>query len=88
MFFKYSNINRYIEPLLRGLGVLLFALFLLIKYDTFIEPKYHGKTEFITILFNYIDKLGGKFLLVGIFVVIGIIMIIHDYHKKFGKSEK
>jgi hypothetical protein len=83
---KIYNIISFIEPAARGIIAFLFAIFLNIHYNDFITPDNGGIYEIVPLIFYLIDKLGGRFLLLGIFIFIGLLLITHDYHKKFGKK--
>lgn len=75
-----------VEPSFRGLAFMLFAVLINIKYDTWVNfdsnSTIQPKSKMVLFIFSKIDQLGGKALLLGIFIGIGFLIIINDYLKK------
>lgn len=82
----FRKIYNALEPSLRGLAFMLFAVLINIKYDTWVNfdsnSTIQPKSKMVLFIFSKIDQLGGKALLLGIFIGIGFLIIINDYLKK------
>ena len=77
-----SKFLERIDPYLRGIVFMFFAVIIALLYDEFTspDPKHNlfARQRFVLIIFRFIAHIGGKFMLLGIFVVIGIFIIIYD----------
>lgn len=86
MEYSLKKIYNIIEPSFRGLAFMLFALVINWNYDKWVtfdaDSTLLAKNKMILALFSKIDDWGGKVLLMGIFIGIGLLIIINDYLKR------
>lgn len=82
----FNKIYNAIEPSLRGIAFMLIAVLINYNYDTWVrfdpDSTIQPKSKMVLLILSKIDQLGGKALLLGIFIGIGLLIIINDYLKK------
>lgn len=73
--------QKHHEILLKALGYILIAIFIISRYETFMSDmgtySTTTKGKFTQMLFLFIDKMGGMVLLV---IIFGIVVIAHFYN--------
>jgi hypothetical protein len=83
--------QKHHEILLKALGYILIAIFIISRYETFMSDmgtySTTTKGKFTQMLFLFIDKMGGMVLLV---IIFGIVVIAHFYnaYKAYNKYKE
>lgn len=78
-----KSIFKIIEPYFGGILLSAIGVFLFINYDYFATPDTDlvGKSAFVTVILHYLDKVGGKYIVLIFFILLGIVEIKRDLKK-------
>jgi len=75
------NTQKHHDILLKALGYILIAVFIISRYETFMSDmgtySTTTKGKFTQMLFLFIDKLGGMVLLI---IIFGVVVLVHFYN--------
>ncbi len=85
-----ERFGRFLDIWSRAIAILLFAVVIFYLYPNFQDPsnQYAGKRAIFALAVHYIDKIGGRWLIGIIFVIVAALVLLNDYIEVKEKEKK